>query len=290
MSLKLPDSVTLCLGVGAQKAGTTWLAAYFHTHPSVFMSPIKELHYFDALWLPERMGKRNDQHLGHLRRVARGITLDDVTARNAKWKDLGLQYERLEMVGGGPEKYIEYFARRVGDEPVAAEITPSYSMLSGENFREIRCLHSRMKAVFLMRNPIDRVWSAMRHLERKGLKVEDRFERAIQSQGVLLRSDYGRTLDALAAGFPEEDVFIEFYEDLFNEPTIRRLCAFLSIPYHPAPFDRVVNKAKEKTMSHEQRARIGTLLRPVYDHCHKRFGDRLPKRWRADMNAMFQDT
>lgn len=290
MVVKLPESVTLCLGVGAQKAGTTWLATYFAMHPAIFMSPIKELHYFDAVWLPERMGKRNRQHLAKFKRLASSIVFDDVASRSPKWVEAGLHYDRLEMVGGGHEKYLEFFAKRIGDLPVAAEITPSYSLLTAENFKQIRGLHGRVKAVFLMRNPTDRVWSALRHLERRDERVADRFDKLVASRGMMLRSDYGRTLDALSEAFPEEDVFVEFYENLFSEPTIRRLCDFLSIPYHPAPFGTVVNKAKEREMNPDQRKRVGEMLRPVYDYCHKRFGERLPANWVAEMTYLYQDS
>ena len=33
--------------IGAQKSGTTWLARILSSHPELFMSPVKELHYFD---------------------------------------------------------------------------------------------------------------------------------------------------------------------------------------------------------------------------------------------------
>ncbi|MGD1948605.1 MAG: hypothetical protein ACFB14_03045 [Leptolyngbyaceae cyanobacterium] len=35
------------LGIGAQKAGTTWLWSILKTHPDVWIPPKKELHYFD---------------------------------------------------------------------------------------------------------------------------------------------------------------------------------------------------------------------------------------------------
>ena len=40
------------LGIGAQKAGTSWLHANLRRHPQVFMPRRKELHYFD--WRPHR--------------------------------------------------------------------------------------------------------------------------------------------------------------------------------------------------------------------------------------------
>ena len=41
--LPLPDF----LGIGAQKAGTTWLWENLRRHPEIFVPDKKELHYFD---------------------------------------------------------------------------------------------------------------------------------------------------------------------------------------------------------------------------------------------------
>jgi hypothetical protein len=35
------------LGIGAQKAGTTWLHHNLQAHPDVWMPRVKEVHYFD---------------------------------------------------------------------------------------------------------------------------------------------------------------------------------------------------------------------------------------------------
>lgn len=51
------------LGIGAQKAGTTWLHRQLRCHPSLFLPVRKELHYFD---------KRYDQSLGVYARHFRG--------------------------------------------------------------------------------------------------------------------------------------------------------------------------------------------------------------------------
>ena len=37
------------LVVGAQRAGTTWLHRVLRQHPSLWLPPVKELHYFDRL-------------------------------------------------------------------------------------------------------------------------------------------------------------------------------------------------------------------------------------------------
>ncbi|AHY45759.1 Hypothetical Protein RradSPS_0476 [Rubrobacter radiotolerans] len=35
------------IGIGAQKAGTTWLDRNLECHPGIWMPPRKEIHYFD---------------------------------------------------------------------------------------------------------------------------------------------------------------------------------------------------------------------------------------------------
>ena len=35
------------IGIGAQKAGTTWLSHNLQRHPEIWMPGIKELHYFN---------------------------------------------------------------------------------------------------------------------------------------------------------------------------------------------------------------------------------------------------
>src|ERR671918_378664 len=40
-------SVPTFLGIGAQKARTSWLYQHLREHPNVWMPPEKELHYFD---------------------------------------------------------------------------------------------------------------------------------------------------------------------------------------------------------------------------------------------------
>ena len=45
MSERVIENFFVC--VGAQKAGTTWLARVLATHPDLFLTPVKEIHYFD---------------------------------------------------------------------------------------------------------------------------------------------------------------------------------------------------------------------------------------------------
>ena len=80
------------LGIGAQKSGTRWLYQRLYEHPEVYLTPIKELHYFDKLRglelsdrLKERTWKKaikkyswsNRKNLGWLLKYSFGTYDDD---------------------------------------------------------------------------------------------------------------------------------------------------------------------------------------------------------------------
>ena len=61
------------LGIGAQKAGTKWLYDQLIPHPQVYLTPIKEIHYWDVYRKLKLEGKssllqrvRNEKWQRHL--------------------------------------------------------------------------------------------------------------------------------------------------------------------------------------------------------------------------------
>ena len=42
-------SPTIVIGIGAQKAGSSWLYDYLRSHPQIYLRSTKELHYFNRI-------------------------------------------------------------------------------------------------------------------------------------------------------------------------------------------------------------------------------------------------
>ena len=61
---------TFLLGVGAQKAGTTWVYRYLRSHPACAMGPIKEYAVFDTHERPELFSGRSRNRFERLRHEA----------------------------------------------------------------------------------------------------------------------------------------------------------------------------------------------------------------------------
>ncbi|MBU0724526.1 MAG: sulfotransferase domain-containing protein [Alphaproteobacteria bacterium] len=90
------------LGLGAQKAGSTWLYFMLRKHPGVFLPPVKELHFWDA-----HHGNGLDWYRGHFADAPRGLQKGEITPAYAI-----LSYERIgEIRREFPDLRLVYLMR-----------------------------------------------------------------------------------------------------------------------------------------------------------------------------------
>jgi len=269
---------TLFVGLGAQKTGTTWMADYLDQHPEVFVSPIKELHYFNSKYL-----YKSFENI-FINKIKRNASKLDIKNKKEKLDKLKLYIERLEMKNN--RRYLRFFDKRVSDtHRVFGEITPAYSMLSSEHFQEIYNLHDNVLFIFGMRNPIERFWSQLRYARKfhNNFDPIENFEKKISDEGFLLRTDYSRTIKELESVVPKENIFYYFYEELFGEngeEVVRRLCSFLSIKYIEPDFGKSINVSKRIELDDERKKialdKFGNIIAEV----EKRFGY-VPDSWKV---------
>jgi hypothetical protein len=130
--------------MGAQKAGTGWLYEQLRWHPDFWMPPLKELHYFDRFWRPERKANR--------RQAARKSARD---GRDLRFLDaMEDLYARSEI---DLEGYAQLFAAK--QNLLSGDITPGYSLLPEEIIDPIVRRFPSLKVIFLARDPVERAWS-----------------------------------------------------------------------------------------------------------------------------------
>ncbi|MEM7810478.1 MAG: sulfotransferase domain-containing protein [Planctomycetota bacterium] len=256
---------TFLLGVGAQKAGTTWLHEYVHRVPSTRGRRPKEFHVWNAI-------------------DAAG-TGDAATARADTWsrKDLLMTVFRKQ-----PWLYFTYFSGLLSlpGTKLVTDITPTYSSLSAATFGRIRDGFAgrgvEVKVVFLMRDPVERLWSAVRMARRKRPDAAGRPDETEEiasyyaTDHALIRGRYDRTVANLESVFEPESVFFGFFESLFDHTTLERLSGFLDVPIDVEFADRQYNVSAKKAgddLPTHLAARIASDYREVYDFCGHRFPD-----------------
>lgn len=259
------EDKTFVLGIGAQKSGTTWLHSYLERRGDIYI-PRKEIHYFDNKY-------RSDLRRKSSRRQAQRDVRPNSLKSSASLED-GTVYRNFFQSRVPPE--VNFFG----------EITPAYALIGEAGFREIRALFGNVRLIFIMRDPVERFYSHMRmnatRAAEKGRRRRGAVE-LIELPAYVERSMYESTISNLERVFDETEILYLFYERLFREDTIRRLCEFVGVPYTAADFDTIVNPSSAQSERAEQcDERVREKFESTYRFCRQKFGAALPQEWRAE--------
>src|SRR5437764_6524679 len=192
------------LCIGAHKAGSTWLYQQLDSHPDFWMPPVKELHY-----------------LNQLSRVQRAAGPRCRDERDRRF------LERLQSLSAEPGIDLENYGRLF--EPKASllsgDISPNYSTLGDEVIRQVIGYFPNLKVIFLVRDPVERVWSHLsmevhyRQIEPFDPTNIDEVDRNLSRRGLLLRS-YPSAVVARWKRYVHPDLFrVYFFDVLQRNPT-----------------------------------------------------------------------
>lgn len=222
---------TFILGLGAQKAGTTWLFKQLIKSERFARGFSKEYHLFDALHLGSERGAREKAK----------NRINNYPFHEGE----NFVEKHAEVMGGfyeDVERYYDYFDQIIDTGQFSLDITPSYSGLDVETLAGIREGFEKrgiaIKVVYFLREPITRAESSIKMAlrragslrETQSSVVAEKIRRTLNSPGDLLRSDYQRICGDIDAAFEPDDVFYGFYETLFSPAETRRLGNFLRLP------------------------------------------------------------
>lgn len=215
---------TFILGVGAPKAGTTWLHAYLDSQSRFNMGCMKEYHAWNELTIEEG----NDFLIYHYGSIFSKRKLIPYTSYR--------KYIRYKMKSS-PGFYGNYFSGLIkGQVDSTGDISPAYSTLSCSTLKVIRKelegVGFKVKVVFLLRDPFERCWSEVRMRLKKSkydLNVLDVLKNIYFSRYFLLRTDYQRTIQAIESIFESKNIYYGLYEEMFLEENVERLSSFCGI-------------------------------------------------------------
>ncbi|MCH9807422.1 MAG: sulfotransferase [Alphaproteobacteria bacterium] len=275
---------TFVIGLGAAKAGTSWMFQYFQKHPQIICSPLKEFHYFDV-----KFGVQTDFHQTRaFNRVLEHINRDgEFIHRLQKRPHFQASIDRLRMMYS-EDAYFEHFSR-ISEENVEflCEITPQYQVLPEEGFRYIQELFSKhrikVKFVLLLRDPVDRFWSHCRFLHGRDPAfdpVKD-FHEHFEGPTITNRSDYDVAIQTFLKVFPRDQIYIDYYETMFDRESVQSLCNFIGINYVETDF---ASRRNETSVDLDLGSERGKILfdrfENVYGFCADFLDKELPQKWK----------
>ena len=277
------------LGVGAQKAGTTWLYKYLSSHPQANFGFAKEYHIFDSITLPGCIGFR--------RKIKEEVInlLENEFLRNDLKDWIPNNSIRCLSFINDPTSYFDYFSNFLNNDLylLAGDISPSYSGLEKNTLESIK--HQFLDRgidvcpVFLMRDPVTRLQSITRMSFRAEGKNPTREEELRKMREIHLcdfdlhRVNYKRTVKVLDEVFGS-NIFYEFYESFFTFNSIENLCSFLEIDYVVPDLEyRTRTSSSKNTLTKDQIRHFARGYSEIYDYCSQRFGeDKVATYWNRD--------
>lgn len=297
-----PDVRTLFYCIGAQKTATTWLAKTLAAHPDCHLSRPKELHYWGLVAGAEPAGRTLATLVRNRRRARRRTLLSALLLRRDRLRANRWKLQKIDSQIGtlrdpSLERYVARLTRGRRGEPVVGEATPTYATLGARTFREMAALHPDTRFLFVMRDPVERLWSGLRHTVRvdprsqRGAEAQLRraFVDALEDGGSvhLRRSDYRATIRALEEAVPAKRVHYLFYETMRRPEAMGRLGRFLGLAELRFDAGRRLNAGvgREMRPGDSALAHAREILAPVYDFVGERFAQDVPREWRLGAAA-----
>lgn len=190
-------------------------------------------------------------------------TLPDVYVPEAKelhFFDRGFDWTVL--------RYLSHFRA----EGVQGDMTPDYSVLDKRIVRKISELFPDLKVIFLVRDPLERAWSATR-MELAAQEVrnpaevpEEEMLLCLLSDRTISRSNYAATLHTWLAFFPRNQFLLLDFDEVAHDPRrlVKQVVEFIGAEPAEVSDDRLAQKVLEG----EQYAipkRVLLEVEPVYE-------------------------
>lgn len=209
------------LGIGAQKAGTTWVYAQLSRHPQLRFPGGKEVHFWD------RFRKRGEA-----------------------WYQ-----SRFPEADAGIRQ---------------GEITPAYAFMEVEAIQSLHRLYPELRLFYILRNPIERAWSAaLMHLRKAELEIDEASDQwfldGFHSRGSRLRGDYAGAIANWSSVYPREQLLVLDYADIARRPVdfLRACCRHIGAD--PDFFQADMPELQKKIYAAENKSPLRPSLRPALE-------------------------
>jgi hypothetical protein len=249
---------------GAPKCGTTALYRYLNQHPALYLSPIKEPHFF----------------ADEVRRAAFCSQWRSQASARAAAQQEYLRGEVREPFSGGPVEdladYLKLF-RNAGPGQLTGEGSTCY-LWSPSAARNIARVIPGAKILVVLRNPVERAFSQYLHTltfaDRK-ISFANHIQLALDSPSQLLGEIYpflhfGLYSSQLARyyqHFPPEQIHVGLYDDYVAHPRrfVQQVFRFLGVDadFQPDFSQRYMEPAVPRSWLAQRALRGSTLKAAV---------------------------
>ena len=276
----------LLFGVGAMKAGTTWIYDALHRHPEIHFCREKEIHYLYAQHA--NPGILSDQ--ARMRR-AKGYLHFDPEASAMPVLQKRVEWTANWLKGPVNDAWFNGLFLHRGGAKWVADFSNMGALVPEEGWVAIHARTAKLRVVYTLREPMDRLWSHVRfHLKMQGASEKldewtlDELEHHVRhGADYLQHNDYAAAIARMQAALPPECLHIDFFDRIPTEPHafIADIERFLEVSPHALPdgiIERVVNPSPAHPMPDGLKARFADDVAQQIDGLQA-LGVHVPESW-----------
>ncbi|TAN61693.1 hypothetical protein EPN18_06200 [bacterium] len=172
--------------------------------------------------------------------------------------------------------YLKHFLEGVGRKK--GDVSPTYAILPSMHIKLLKALKPNLKLIFLMRDPISRAWSHVKHnfkyREFNFKNYNGNFKSIADNMFIdnfthgfpSCFNDYLGALKRWLSFFPKEQIYVGFYETIKNNPVhlLSDICQHLGVNNNENWSAFPVSKISFKGLDEEIPLKIKALLRNLY--------------------------
>jgi hypothetical protein len=239
----------LCIGL--QKAGTGWLYDQLQFHPDFWMTAVKELHVLDRSFPNKRIHKAIVKTLADLEGMSASRFENDWRQLDERDRDF---FEQARDCIGKPsdlDRYASLF-RQKGDL-LSGDITPSYGGIDESEIDVVVARFPKVKALILLRDPVQRVMSQIGMAYRNQKAPEVAFRKLEPFKDFFLQGPFGKRSFATQivqkwkSRLPDDQFAFYFFDDIVGRPEGLRSDVLTFLGGDPAKSSRLAADFNRKS-------------------------------------------
>jgi hypothetical protein len=267
------------LCIGAQKAGTSWLYQQLRLHPQLWLPPVKELHFFDYLFVPEV----REWAGWHIRKEITKKLKWHIT--NTQGKVTDLEYIHYLSSICTREMFTLPWYKMIFSYPGArgklcGDVTPEYCMLPKSGITYLLHCMPNVKIIYIIREPTERALSHLRMLaEYENFTPdtkEEQWSELARSYTIKSKSDYQSHITLFDKYIEAKNLLYLPFQMIKHSPEafLERIEDFLSVKHHTYGDDihTPVWASKKFAIPESVIEYITTLMIPQEKFIQQRFG------------------
>ncbi|MBZ0164060.1 MAG: sulfotransferase [Notoacmeibacter sp.] len=220
------------IGIGVQKAATTWMSRALQRHPEITMPGGKEVSFFNR-----RVFAPSSAYSGAWTVAKAQQMLRSYVQNNETMKPEWLRLLTHMMESRIDQAWYEALFRFYPLVPRRGDITPEYAQLPAGEIDQLLTFAPNVRILLMLRDPVERIVS---HLSMIGGQVPNArpfLDQIALEPSVVDRSRYDEIVARWRSRLAPEQMLIIRTEDIASDldGTVQRLSAFLGVD--PQRFD-----------------------------------------------------